>query len=45
MNRVSGSGLINVRWGALCGLKPDISRGLRSATSGHAPFRPVAWLM
>jgi len=28
--------LINVRFGPLCGLKSDISRGRRSAISGHS---------
>jgi len=33
-SRIGDSDLINVRFGPLCGLKSDISRGLRSANSG-----------
>jgi hypothetical protein len=36
---------VHVRFGALCRLKSDIATRPRSATSGHAPFRPVAPLM
>ena len=32
---IGDSGLSNVRFGPLCELKSDISRGPRSATTGH----------
>ena len=35
------SDLINVRFGPLCGLKPDISRGPRSAKSGCEQMRQM----
>jgi hypothetical protein len=33
---IGDSNLINVRFGPLCGLKEDVSRGPRSAKSGHS---------
>ena len=42
-HKIAGSDLINVRFGPLCGLKSDISRGPRSAISCREQMQQMKW--